>query len=236
VCEMIAVRWPSPRPFDAVTDWLLQIERYGSCRLGWGAAWRHEGRVAGYCSIESFTSDREGRAQLRHVVASEFMVHLRRPTLLSTMQLADGQPFLDVGQNFAFCHNGNFLNEPQYRDQYRSQLRGGADSEVGFCMLKELLTAATTAADVLATVHSKLGGNTNLGYLAADGSLLMLSEHVYNQMWEFQLGDARIASTQLHSRDESIFNLVFSGATQRRQLPAGEPVAISQPEPVAVIR
>jgi predicted glutamine amidotransferase len=230
MCEMIAVCWPIPRPFDAVTDWLLRMERYGLCRLGWGVAWRHAGRVTGYRSIHSFTSDMEGRARLRHVAAREFLIHLRRPTLLSTMQIADGQPFLDARESFAFCHNGDFLNEPQYRDRYRLYLRGDADSEVGFCMLEEFLASGTAAAEALTTVQSKLSGNSNLGYLAADGSVLVLSEHLHNQMWEFQLGDARIASTQLNSRDESLFNLVFTAATERHQLPVGEPIVVRPPE------
>jgi len=96
MCEQITVLWPSPQPFDRVTDWLLQIERFGSCRLGWGVAWRDRGEVRSYRSIGSFTGDLAGRAILAEVESAEFMVHLRRPTLLSTMQLADAQPFVDA--------------------------------------------------------------------------------------------------------------------------------------------
>jgi predicted glutamine amidotransferase len=219
MCEQVTVRWPTPQPFGRVTDWLLRIEAFGSCRLGWGVAWRYDGEVRSYRSIGSFTGDLAGRASLAEVESADFMVHLRRPTLLSTMQLADAQPFVDAAASFAFCHNGNFANEAEYRDRYRDELQGSADSEVGFCMLRELLADGLEATDALATVHAKLAGNANLGYLGADGTALVLSSHPINQMWEFRLGDALITSTQLHSRDNSLFDLVFTGATDRRPVP-----------------
>ena len=218
MCEQITVLWPSPQPFDRVTDWLLQIERFGSCRLGWGVAWRDRGEVRSYRSIGSFTGDLAGRAILAEVESAEFMVHLRRPTLLSTMQLADAQPFVDAAASFAFCHNGNFANEAEYRDRYRGELQGSADSEVGYCMLRELLVAGLDPAEAIATVHAKLSGNANLGYLGADGTALVLSSHPINQMWVFRLDEALITSTQLHSRDNSLFDLVFTGATDRQPI------------------
>jgi predicted glutamine amidotransferase len=218
LCEQLTVRWPTPQPFGRVTDWVLQIERFGSCRLGWGVAWRDRGEVRSYRSIGSFTGDLDGRASLALVESAEFLVHLRRPTLLSTMQLADAQPFVDAAASFAFCHNGNFANESEYRDRYRNELQGSADSEVGYCMLRELLVTGVGPAEALATVHAKLAGNANLGYLGADGTALVLSSHPINQMWEFRLGEALITATQLHSRDNSLFDLVFTGATDRHPI------------------
>jgi predicted glutamine amidotransferase len=215
VCEILAIRWPEPRPFSALAGWARAMEYYGSGRFGWGVAWRDGDRVARHRDPGSMSDDPAVEANLATVTSTEFLVHFRRPTLLSTIQIADTQPFLTAAEDLAFCHNGLFTEAESYRPEYASRLAGAADSEVGFCMLQDLVDADTPICDALAIVHAKLGGNANLATLDRRGVLALFSKHERNQFWTFRLGDADVAATELHSPDGSLFNLIFSGATDR---------------------
>jgi predicted glutamine amidotransferase len=215
VCEILAVRWPEPRPFSALAGWARAMEYYGSGRFGWGVAWRDGDRVARHRDPGSMGDDPAVEGGLATVTSTEFLVHFRRPTLLSTIQIADTQPFLTAAEDLAFCHNGLFTEAESYRAEYAGRLAGAADSEVGFCMLQDLVDAGTPICDALAIVHAKLGGNANLATLDRRGVLGLFSKHERNQFWTFRLGDAVVAATELHSPDGSLFSLIFSGATDR---------------------
>ena len=160
-------------------------------------------------------ADEAVAGELGAVQSTRFLIHFRRPTLLSTIQLADTQPFLTDRHDLAFCHNGLFNEAETYRPGYAGRLAGAADSEVGFCMLQDLVEAGTSICDALAIVHAKLGGNANLATLDSRGVLALFSKHERNQFWTFRMGDADIAATELHSTDGSLFNLIFPGATDR---------------------
>jgi len=215
VCEILAVRWPEPRPFSVIAGWARDIEYYGSGRFGWGVAWRDGDRVARHRDPGSMGDDPAVDADLATVTSTEFLVHFRRPTLLSTIQISDTQPFLTAAKDLAFCHNGLFTEAETYRPAYEDRLAGAADSEVGFCMLQDLVGSGTSICDALAIVHAKLGGNANLATLDSQGELALFSKHERNQFWTFRVGDADVAATELHSPDGSLFNLIFQGATDR---------------------
>jgi predicted glutamine amidotransferase len=215
VCEILAVRWPEPRPFSALAGWARAMEYYGSGRFGWGVAWLDDGRVVRHRDPGSMGDDPAVDTDLAGVTSTEFLVHFRRPTLLSTIQISDTQPFLTAAQDLAFCHNGLFTEAGTYRPAYADRLAGAADSEVGFCMLQDLVQAGTSICDALAIVQAKLGGNANLATLDSRGVLALFSRHERNQFWTFRMGDADVAATELHSPDGSLFNLIFEGATDR---------------------
>lgn len=215
MCEILAVRWPEPRPFSDLAGWARAMEYYGSGRFGWGVAWRDGDRVARHRDPGSMGDDPAVEGDLATVTSTEFLVHFRRPTLLSTIQIADTQPFLPGAEDLAFCHNGLFTEAESYRAEYAGRLAGAADSEVGFCMLQELVKAGTPICDALAIVHAKLGGNANLATLDRRGVLCLFSKHERNQFWTFRVGDADVAATELHSPDGSLFSLIFNGATDR---------------------
>jgi predicted glutamine amidotransferase len=191
------------------------MEYYGSGRFGWGVAWLDGDRVARHRDPGSMGDDPAVAGHLATVTSTEFLVHFRRPTLLSTIQIADTQPFLTAAEDLAFCHNGLFTEAESYRSEYADRLAGAADSEVGFCMLQDLVDAGTPICDALAIVHAKLGGNANLATLDRRGVLALFSKHERNQFWTFKTGDADVAATELHSPDGSLFNLIFPGATDR---------------------
>ena len=221
MCEILAVAAPEDIAFDTVLPWARDLEHLGVAGFGWGVAWLVEDGVRRYRNAGSLRNDRDGARSAGPVVSSRFLVHLRRPNRLSTVQLADSQPFLDapteegVGQ-FAFCHNGFLQRHAELRPRYRARLRGRADSEVGFELLRERLAAGSDAAMSLAEVHERLGGTANLGYLGEEGKLLVYGGNPANRLWQFESDGLTVAATALHSDDDSLFDLLFTDATNRR--------------------
>jgi predicted glutamine amidotransferase len=215
MCEVLAVKWPEPRPFSVLAGWARAMEYYGSGRFGWGVAWVADGRVQAHLDTGQMADDAAVAGDLGAVESDRFLVHFRRPTLLSTIQLADTQPFVTPEKNLAFVHNGLFKERDTYRPEYAGRLRGGADSEIGFCMLQDFVASGVAACDALAMVAAKLGGNANLATLDGDGTIALYSRHETNRFWRFTDGDAQIAATELHSPDDSLFRLVFPAATGR---------------------
>jgi hypothetical protein len=222
MCEILAVKWPEPRPFSAVADWARAMEHYGSGRFGWGVAWLDEkpggeagGRVRVHIDTGQMAADQAVDGALGGVESTRFLIHFRRPTLLSTIQLADTQPFVMENNDLAFCHNGLFADHAAFRPAYAGRLKGAADSQIGFCMLQDMAGEGIPVCDALAIVHAKLGGNANLATLDTQGDIALFSRHGTNRFWTFALGEAQIAATELHSPDDSLFTLIFPGADRR---------------------
>jgi predicted glutamine amidotransferase len=215
VCEVLAVAWSEPERFERVLPWAAELERLGVAGFGWGVAWTDgDGRVHGYRRPTSLAGDPDGRERLAGVTADRLLVHMRRPSRLSTVQLADTQPFVAEDGSFAFCHNGMLDRHDEHRERLGSSLAGKADSEVGFRMTQEALGAGATPTEALAGVHEQLGGRANFGYLGADGELAVFAVNATNRMWQFGLDGARVAATALHSDDRSLFRMVFDRADE----------------------
>ena len=158
------------KPISLILPWARRVEQLGIAGFGWGVAWLAGDGVHRYRSAASLAVDAEGARSAAAVRSSRFLVHLRRPNRLSTVQLSDSQPFLDApGEDavgtIAFCHNGFLERHEELRPRYQSHLRGRADSEVGFEFFKERVDAGTDPAAALAEVHERLGGTANLGSL-----------------------------------------------------------------------
>lgn len=219
MCELLAVGWPDPHPADEVVAWALQLERLGVAGFGWGVAWvPDDGAVRVVRRPTRMADDAEGRALLTGVASRRYLVHLRRPSRLSTLQEADTQPFRQADGRFAFCHNGHLDRHAEYRGRFAGRLRGRADSEVGFALLSEALDGGAEPAAALAEVHERLEGNANFGLAMADGTLHTYGGHDGNRLWRFRTGSADVAATALHSDDESLFDLLFRGATDRAEI------------------
>src|SRR5262249_34907182 len=154
-----------------------------------------------------------------------YLVHLRRPNKLSTVQYADTQPFSRDGE-FAFCHNGFLNRAEQLRATYADRLQGGADSEVGWCFFQDRVDEGVAPLDALRETDETFTGKVNLGYLDRDGTLAVYSDNVANAMWRFTLDGADMASTGLHSDDDSVFRLVCPQAEDRRLVPSGTGIAL----------
>ncbi len=215
MCEILAVRWAEARPFAAIADNARAMEHYGSGRFGWGVAWLEDGKVRRHRYEGRMEEDEDVSGYLASVESTKFVIHFRRPTLLSTINLANTQPFVTAGDDLAFCHNGLFAEYESYRGAYADRLAGVADSEIGFCMLADLTGSGVPVGEALAMVYEKLGGQANLAALGADGTLSIYSNHERNRFWTFRDGDADVAATELHSPDVSLFSLIFPDATDR---------------------
>jgi predicted glutamine amidotransferase len=215
MCEILAVRWATSRPFAAIAEQARAMEYYGSGKFGWGVAWLEDGAVRRHRFAGRMEEDEAVAGWLNSVTSTSFVIHFRRPTLLSTIHVTNTQPFLTDDAGLAFCHNGLFAEFESYRPRYAERLAGVADSEIGFCMLQDLTGSGVPASEALAMVYAKLGGQANLATLEGDGTLTLFSNHERNRFWTFRDGDAYVAATELHSPDGSLFNLVFPDATDR---------------------
>ncbi len=216
MCELLAVAYPSPQAFAEVLPWALELERLGIAGFGWGVAWLEGGRVNAHRHPSSLRGDPEGARELSRVRSERFLVHLRRPSRLLTVGLADTQPFLAAAGRLAFCHNGSFHRHEQLRPRFEG-LAGQADSEVGFRLFEAGLAPAgdLSAAALISAfrrTHDALGGNANLACLDRTGTLAVYGAHANNTLWRFQVGEADVAATGLHSDDRALFKLLFIDA------------------------
>lgn len=201
------------------------MERYGIAGHGWGAAWLSEdGRLERHRFTGALHED-PGSERVADVRSARVLIHLRRPTRLSTIQLEDTQPFLQEQGSFAFCHNGVYARHEEYRSRFAGRLAGQADSEIGFRLFEELLGQGGDPVDAVERTALELGGAANLAFLANDGTLVVRAGHPGNLIWRFSLEGMEVAATELHSRDSSLFDLVFPDAQNRRVLESVDSMA-----------
>jgi Glutamine amidotransferases class-II len=229
MCEILAVASETPLELGAVLSWAAELERFGISGFGWGVAWVDaEGGLHCYRKPTSLATDVQGTLELRQAGCVAALVHLRRPSRLSTVEMADTQPFVDEARRFAFVHNGRFAWDDRYRPRFHSELLGRADSEVGFRLFASLLDEGQRPVPALAAVHGALGGTANLCCLTGEGETVLYGGHPSNALYRFQLGDLHVACTGLHSDDTSVFDLVFPEGTERA-LVGPEPGLLRRP-------
>lgn len=216
MCEILLIRWPRPHAFGEILPWAIQLEKLGIAGFGWGVAWPGEnGQVNVYKHLGSLEDDESAQSALDTMHADRFLVHLRRPSRLSTIQEADTQPFRAPDGSFAFSHNGLLERFEELRPRFIEHLHGAADSEVAFQFLSRELLAEMEPGAALKEIHQQFGGDANLVYFSAAGDPWIYGGHRTNPLWTFRIGDAHVASTALHSTDDSVFKLVFPGAQDR---------------------
>jgi glutamine phosphoribosylpyrophosphate amidotransferase len=218
MCEHFIARSPEPFRLDELWPFTERLERYGIAGFGWGAAWlRDDERLGSYRDVRAFRDD-PGREGVGPIETTAALVHLRRPSKLSTLTLADTQPFDDPAGRFAFSHNGDLQRTHALRERYRAEgrIHGRADTEVGARWLEDAWRDDMPAGDLLADLHDRFGGDANLAVLAADGSPHSYAGNDENPVFTFRLGPIGIASTGIYSLDRSLFRLVATGATERR--------------------
>ena len=227
MCEILAVASRRARPFARLHEWVSLLETYGLGSFGWGVAWLDDpsGEVRVVRDVGRYIDQFKNHDGLLDVESRRFLVHLRRPNKLSTVQLADTQPFFH-GTDFAFCHNGFLSRAEVLRPPYADRLLGGADSEVGWVFFQDRLEAGVKPVDALAEVDATFQGKVNLGYLGADGTLALYTHNRENAMWQFEADGADVVSTSVHSDDDSVFRLVFPDSSDPRLVPMGTAVTL----------
>ena len=218
MCEPFVARAAEPFRLDELWPFAEKLERFGIAGFGWGAAWLgSDGRLQSYRDMRAFRDD-PGRAAVGATETTTALVHLRRPSRLSTLTLPDTQPFDDPAGRFSFSHNGDLREYRSLRATYRAQgrIHGRADTEVGARWLEDAWRADEPAEHLLAALHDRFGGQANLAVLAADGTPHHYAGNGENPVFSFRLGRLGVVSTGIYSLDRSLFRFVAPGATERR--------------------
>jgi glutamine phosphoribosylpyrophosphate amidotransferase len=221
MCEHYIARSATPFRLDALWPFTERLERFGIASFGWGAAWLDSaGGIGSYRDLRAFRDDPE-RAAIGATETTAALVHLRRPSRLSTLTLADTQPFDDPAGRFAFSHNGDLRDYKALRATYRTEgrIHGRADTEVGARWLEDAWRPTEPAGHLLAALHDRFGGQANLAVLAAGGAAHHYAGNGENPVFTFRLGSIGLASTGIYSLDRSLFRYVAPGATERRLVP-----------------
>ena len=223
MCEHFIARAAEPFRLDELWPFAERLERFGIAGFGWGAAWMAadgpEGRprVISYRDLRAFRDD-PGHDRVGAVETTAVLVHLRRPSRLSTLTMPDTQPFDDPAGRYAFSHNGDLRDYQSLRRTYRAQgrIHGRADTEVGARWLEDAWHEDEPVGHLLGALHDRFGGQANLAVLAADGSPYHYAGNAENPVFSFRLGRIGLASTGIYSLDRSLFRYVAAGATERR--------------------
>jgi glutamine phosphoribosylpyrophosphate amidotransferase len=229
VCEHYVARAPDPFRLDDLWDFTERLERFGIAGFGWGASWRSgDGTLLTHRETRAFRDD-PARERVGCEETTSLLVHLRRPSKLSTLGLPDTQPFDDPAGRYAFSHNGDLLRHMDWRARYRAQgrIHGRADTEVGARWLEDEWTDEASAPHTLAALHETFGGHANLAVLTATGDVHHYAGNRENPVFTFRLGAIGLASTGIYSLDRSLFRFVAPTATDRHLVPVGMTASLS---------
>lgn len=233
MCEHYVARAAEPFRLDELWPFTERLEQYGLAGYGWGAAWAAgSGELCSYRDIRAFRDD-PGRAEVGRQETTSVLLHLRRPSKLSTIGLADTQPFDDPAGRFSFSHNGDLREIRAWRQRFREQgrIHGRADTEVGARWLEDRWNGTndpTTAAELLMDLHAEFGGQANLATIDLDGSVAAYAGNTENPLFAFRLGRIGVVSTGIYSMDRSLFKFVAPTATERRMVRVGGAVTLDR--------
>ena len=230
MCEHYVARADEPFRLDELWPFTERLERFGIAGFGWGAAWlSSEGRIESHRDTRAFGDDPE-RERIGAVETTAALVHLRRPSKLSTLGLADTQPFDDPAGRFSFSHNGDFRSVRMWRARFGAagRIHGRADTEVGARWLEDAWDGRTAPSDLLARLHETFPGQANLAVITADGTLSAYAGNTENPVFTFRLGRIGLACTGIYSLDRSLFRFVATGATERRLIRTGGAVTLNR--------
>jgi len=229
MCEQFVARSPEPFAIADLWEFAGRLERFGIAGFGWGAAWlTAEGRLAVHRDVRAFRDD-PGREVVGREVTTSLLVHLRRPSKLSTIAMPDTQPFEDPRGRFAFSHNGDLRDHRTWRDRYGAQgrIHGRADSEVAARWLEDEWDPALPPGLAFDALHDVLGGAANFALLLPDGTAHHYAGNPENPVFAFRIGPIRFLSTGIYSLDRSLFHLVCPDARDRRAVRLGRTASLA---------
>lgn len=223
MCEHFVARAAEPFRLDELWPFAERLERFGIAGFGWGAAWlAPDGGLASHRDLRAFRDD-PAREAVGATETMSVLVHLRRPSRLSTLTMPDTQPFDDPAGRYAFSHNGDLRDYRRLRAEYRAagRIHGRADTEVGARWLEDAWNPGEPVPHLLAALHDRFGGQANLAVLAADGTPHHYAGNGENPVFAFRLGRIGVVSTGIYSLDRSLFRYVAPSATERRLVRVG---------------
>jgi glutamine phosphoribosylpyrophosphate amidotransferase len=222
MCEHYVARAIEPFRLDELWPFTERLERFGIAGWGWGASWAmNDGSLCSYRDIRAFRDD-PGRDEVGRVETTAALVHLRRPSKLSTLGIPDTQPFDDPAGRFAFSHNGDLREIATWRKRYREQgrIHGKADTEVGARWLEDRWNG-TAPGTLLHELHDQFKGQANLATISAGGDVAAYAGNTENPVFTFRIGRIGLAATGIYSLDRSLFRFVAPEATERRLVRVG---------------
>jgi glutamine phosphoribosylpyrophosphate amidotransferase len=229
MCEHFVARSGRPFRIDELFPFMEKLERYGIAGFGWGAAWLADaGRLTSYRDLRAFRDD-PGRAAVGRNETTSLLVHLRRPSRLSTLTMPDTQPFDDPAGRFAFSHNGDLRDYRARRRVFQAagRIHGRADSEVGERWLEDAWRPDMPVAELLGSLHATFGGQANLAVLATDGRAYHYAGNGENPVFTFRLGEIALASSGIYSLDRSLFRYVAPAGVDRQLVPLGSTATLA---------
>jgi glutamine phosphoribosylpyrophosphate amidotransferase len=220
MCEHFIARAAEPFRLDELWPLAQKLERFGIAGFGWGAAWLGgDGRLGSHRDVRAFCDDPQ-RAAVGAIETTAALVHLRRPSRLSTLTYPDTQPFDDPAGRYAFSHNGDLRDTKALRTRFRAEgrIHGRADTEVGARWLEDAWQPGEPVDHVLAALHDRFSGQANLAVLTVDGGAHHYAGNTENPVFAFRLGRIGVASTGIYSLDRSLFRFVAPAATDRAMI------------------
>jgi glutamine phosphoribosylpyrophosphate amidotransferase len=228
MCEQFVARAAEPFRLDELWPFTERLEKFGIAGFGWGAAWIDDrGTLQAYRDVGAFRDD-PARDGIGEVETTSVLVHLRRPSKLSTLTIHDTQPFCDPEGRFVFSHNGDLRETRPWRAKYREQgrIHGRADTEVGQRWLEDAWQDGRSVADRFRDLQATFGGQANLSVLTQAGTPYAYAGNTENPTFTFRLGRIGLASTGIYSLDRSFFRFVAGAATDRRLVREGTTVSL----------
>jgi glutamine phosphoribosylpyrophosphate amidotransferase len=231
MCEHFVARAAEPFQLRELWPFADRLERFGLAGFGWGAAWiADDGAIRSHRDVRAFRDDHEGGMAVGLERTTAALVHLRRPSKMSTLALPDTQPFDDPGGRFSFSHNGDLREWRAARATYREQgrIHGRADTEVGARWLEDAWRPDEPVAGLLHDLHDRFGGQANLAVLTADGVPHHYAGNGENPVFSFRLGRIGIVSTGIYSLDRSVFRFVAPEATDRHLVRQGTTASLAR--------
>jgi len=220
MCELLVIKSDETIPIDWIFHYAKLLEEYGVAGFGWGVAWKSEsGEIRRYRATEGIKKDQLAAQALEGVQAKEYLVHLRKPSLMKSISFYNSQPYLNEDHSLAFAHNGFFSNHSQYRDSFSYKLEGTSDSEVGYQYYVQRLNEHGNSKNALELTHRHLAGKANLIAFRKDVETLIYAGNEDNSIYVFNLEGIKCAATALHSQDDFIFEAIFPTATAIQQIP-----------------
>jgi glutamine phosphoribosylpyrophosphate amidotransferase len=235
MCEHFIARAGEPFRLDALWPFTERLERFGIAGFGWGAAWIDgDGGLASYRDVRAFRDD-PGREAVGATETTAALIHLRRPSRLSTLTFEDTQPFDDPAGRFAFSHNGDLHDYRRLRTAYRAEgrIHGRADTEVAARWLEDAWHADEPVGHLLGALHDRFGGQANLAVLSADAIPYAYAGNGENPVFGMRLGAIGVVSTGIYSLDRSLFRFVAPRASARSLVPLRTTVLLDREGAVA---
>ena len=194
MCEHYVARAAEPFRLDELWPFTERLERFGIAGFGWGAAWLGGDGAA---RVATATSGRSATTRGRETVGANETTERCSSTCagrrkLSTLQLADTQPFDDPAGRFAFSHNGDLRDYERLRGAVPGTRAG---STAGPTPRSASAGSRTRGRRHEPGVHAArraprpFGGQANLARpRAPTGAVLHYAGNTENPVFAFRLG------------------------------------------------